>query len=125
MYNFSLGMLFATAAMAYTYIFVPESLPIRNARLAKQNSIECQNKPKGNYYLLKITLSIQILFYFHFVEIEINNVEGKGLFEVFKSIFNINNFLNAWRTLLKKRDGHKRLYIILLILAFELEIFLR
>ena len=88
-------------------------------------NVKINQKVISNYYLLKITLSIQILFYFHFVEIEINNVEGKGLFEVFKSIFNINNFLNAWRTLLKKRDGHKRLYIILLILAFELEIFLR
>ncbi len=27
MYNFSLGMLFAICAMAYTYIFVPESRP--------------------------------------------------------------------------------------------------
>ena len=73
----------------------------------------------------KITISIHVLFYFHIAEIEISNIEGKGVFEVFKSIFNINNFLNAWRTLLRKRDGHKRLYIILLILAFELEIFLR
>ena len=67
----------------------------------------------------------QLIFHFHIAEIEISTVEGKGVFEMFKSIFNINNFLNAWRTLLKKRDGHKRLYIILLILAFELEIFLR
>lgn len=40
------------------------------------------------------------------------------------SIFNLNNFLDAWRALLKKREGHKRFHIILLIIAFELEIFL-
>ena len=36
MYNFSLGMLCAVAAMAYTYVYVPDSRPIRDARLAKQ-----------------------------------------------------------------------------------------
>ena len=36
MYNFSLGMLCAVAAMAYTYIYVPDSRPIRDARLAKE-----------------------------------------------------------------------------------------
>ena len=36
MYNFSLGMLCAVAAMAYTYIFVPDSRPIRDARLASE-----------------------------------------------------------------------------------------
>ena len=35
MYNFSLGMLCAVAAMAYTYVYVPDSRPIRDARLAK------------------------------------------------------------------------------------------
>ena len=42
-----------------------------------------------------------------------------------KSLFNVKNFREAWRTLLKKREGHKRLFIILLIVAFELEMFLR
>ena len=36
MYNFSLGMLCAVMAMAYTYIFVPDSRPIRDARLARE-----------------------------------------------------------------------------------------
>ena len=36
MYNFSLGMLCAVAAMAYTYIYVPDSRPIRDARLVKE-----------------------------------------------------------------------------------------
>ena len=43
---------------------------------------------------------------------------------LFKSLFNVKNLRDAWRSLLKKREGHKRLFIILLILAFELEIFL-
>ena len=33
-------MLFAVTAMGYTYMFVPESIPIREARLAKQRKAE-------------------------------------------------------------------------------------
>ena len=33
--NFALGMLFCVSAMAYTFIFVPDSRPIRDARIAK------------------------------------------------------------------------------------------
>ena len=47
MYNFTLGMLFAVTAMGYTYMFVPESIPIREARLAKQRQAE--GKMEGKY----------------------------------------------------------------------------
>jgi hypothetical protein len=40
MYNFSLGMLFAILAMAYTYVYVPDSRIIRDARMAKLQEIE-------------------------------------------------------------------------------------
>ena len=50
MYNFTLGMLFAVTAMAYTYMFVPESIPIREARLAKQRQAE--GKMEGKYHIL-------------------------------------------------------------------------
>ena len=50
MYNFTLGMLFAVTAMGYTYMFVPESIPIREARLAKQRQAE--GKMEGKYYIL-------------------------------------------------------------------------
>ena len=40
MYNFSLGMLCAVAAMAYTYVYVPDSRPIRDARLAKERQMK-------------------------------------------------------------------------------------
>ena len=40
MYNFSLGMLFAISAMAYTYMVVPDSRPIRDARLARLHGME-------------------------------------------------------------------------------------
>ena len=43
----------------------------------------------------------------------------------FSEIFSFKNFRDAWRSLLKKREGYKRMIVILLILAFELEIFLR
>lgn len=49
----------------------------------------------------------------------------KGEGNLVKNLFNVNNLKEGWQTLLKKRQGHARLYIILLILAFELEIFLR
>ena len=42
-----------------------------------------------------------------------------------KELFNPKNFQEAWRTLIKKREGHKKMFIILLIVAFELEMFLR
>ena len=35
MVNFALGMLFCVSAMAYTFIFVPDSRPIRDARIAR------------------------------------------------------------------------------------------
>lgn len=44
MYNFSLGMLFAVSAMAYTYIFVPESRPIRDARLRNQMALDAEKQ---------------------------------------------------------------------------------
>ena len=43
-------MLFAVTAMGYTYIFVPESIPIREARLEKQRQAE--GKMEGKYYIL-------------------------------------------------------------------------
>ena len=42
-----------------------------------------------------------------------------------KELFNPQNFQEAWKTLMKKREGHKKMFIILLIVAFELEMFLR
>ena len=56
MYNFTLGMLFAVTAMAYTYMFVPESIPIREARLAKQRQAE--GKMEGKYHILHDFLKI-------------------------------------------------------------------
>ena len=46
MYNFSLGMLFAIAAMGYTYIFVPDSRPIRDKLIAKMKAIEDEKNGK-------------------------------------------------------------------------------
>ena len=45
--NFALGMLFCVSAMAYTFIFVPDSRPIRDARIAKMalNSNAATEKP--------------------------------------------------------------------------------
>ena len=43
---------------------------------------------------------------------------------VLVSLFNWKNLKSSWVALLRKRDGRKRMIIILLILAFELEIFL-
>ena len=62
MYNFSLGMLFAVAAMAYTYVFVPESLPLREARLAKQKSTNCQEESKGNFVIDTCVYQLENVF---------------------------------------------------------------
>jgi hypothetical protein len=50
--------------------------------------------------------------------------EAKKNQSVLVSLFNWKNLKASWTALLRKRDGHKRTFIILLILAFELEIFL-
>ena len=40
------------------------------------------------------------------------------------SLFDINNLKEGWQAVLKKREFNKRLWILLLIAAFELEIFM-
>jgi hypothetical protein len=39
-------------------------------------------------------------------------------------LFDINNLKEGWVALLKKREFNKRTFIILLIVAFELEVFM-
>ena len=43
---------------------------------------------------------------------------------IITSLFDVNNLKEGWRAVLKKREFNKRLWILLLIAAFELEIFM-
>lgn len=46
MVNFALGMLFCVSAMAYTFIFVPDSRPIRDARIARDAKLRRGLEPE-------------------------------------------------------------------------------
>ena len=46
MVNFALGMLFCVSAMAYTFIFVPDSRPVRDARIARDAKLRRGLEPE-------------------------------------------------------------------------------
>jgi len=134
MYNFSLGMLCAVAAMAYTYVFVPDSRPIRDARLAKgqrSRQIEMMTlndaEKRIEHCQEELNSSKAVDGVVHHPKagkINDGDAQTKKETNVIKELFNPENFKEAWRALIKKRDGHKKMFIILLIVAFELEMFL-
>lgn len=113
MYNFSLGMLFAVVAMSYTIIFVKDSRNIRNVKVKMEREEELANTDNQEDKLAKIKK------WNDEEEAEVaKNSQG-----LIRSFINWDNLKSSWVALLRKRDGHKRMFIILVIVAFELEIF--
>lgn len=53
MVNFALGMLFCVSAMAYTFIFVPDSRPIRDARIARDAKLRRESEKASSAMALK------------------------------------------------------------------------
>ena len=53
-----------------------------------------------------------------------NDLKARRGRNLFASLFDWKNLKEGWVAVLKKREFHKRLFIILLIIAFEIEIFI-
>ena len=96
MYNFAFGMLLASLSGLYVIIFVRDSMDIRRKRLEQEGEIE---------------------------EAAAIPEPAKGS-EKFKSLFSLNNVKMGFKALLKKREHNFRLYLLLMILCFEMEMFI-
>ena len=95
MYNFGLGMLLAALSGLYVIIFVKDSVDIRKKRLQKEGYPEGYKEPEDNN-------------------------EKKG----FKYLFSLDNVKMGVKALLKKRKHNIRMYLLLMILCFEMEMFI-
>ena len=105
-YNFGFGILSATIAILYCIFFVKDSRIIRKERIQLQKNEEREN-----------SLS------FEQESVEIEDAMTKNKNNSCREMFQLNNLRELVTSITKKRSHHKRTIIILLILAFELEIF--
>ena len=103
--------------MAYILIVVKDSRKLRAVRLAKEKA-EALEKEAAKMDVEKEALHQESK------EKESNEEEmPKGKVGC-KALFDLTNVLDGIKTVIKKRDNHKRTLLLLTILVFELEIFI-
>ena len=102
--------------MAYILIVVKDSRKLRAVRLAKEKA-EALEKEAAKMDVEKEAL--------HQDPKESNEGEEMPKGKVgCKALFDLTNVLDGIKTVIKKRDNHKRTLLLLTILVFELEIFI-
>ena len=94
MYNFGLGMLLAALSGLYVIVFVKDSVEIRKQRLEREGYPEGYKEPEAS--------------------------EKSGI----RTLFNLDNVKMGVKALLKKRPHNIRLYLLLMIACFEMEMFI-
>ncbi len=100
MYNFSIGMLLSLTAMLYVLLFVKDSMKIRDARLQRELEERGETQLAELLDLKKLTFK-----------------------EKFKALFDLRNLKAGFSALFEKRPHNLRLYLILMVACFELEMF--
>ena len=104
--------------MAYILIVVKDSRKLRAVRLAKEKA-EALEKEAAKMDVEKEALHQESK------EKESNEEEEMPKGKVgCKALFDLTNVLDGIKTVIKKRDNHKRTLLLLTILVFELEIFI-
>ena len=112
---------FSVLAMAYILIVVKDSRKLRAVRLAKEKA-EALEKEATKME----TAEKEALHQPTEKELADQNEEEqlpKGKVGC-KALFDLTNVLDGIKTVIKKRDNHKRTLLLLTILVFELEIFI-
>ena len=98
--NFSLGMALSLCAMLYIMFFVRDSIKIREARLARERSARGQ------------------------VEVKAEPLRKYTRGEKFKALFDLTNLKAGFRALFAKRNGNLRTMLLLMVVCFEMEMFI-
>ncbi len=100
-YNFIFGLVVTLVAMGYVYFIVPDSFKVREARLKKEREENGQSNAK-----------------------ELVDLSSLSVTEKFRTLFQVKNLKAGATALLRKRDNNMRFYLILMVVCFELEMFL-
>jgi hypothetical protein len=108
--------------MAYTVVIVKDSTKLREARVAAKFKAEEAKNPQ---VLESLTNPVV-----HGIPQAITT-GGAAAEEIlpkkktgFKALFDLNNIKEGFRAVLKERPYHKRTFLILMIIIFEIEIFI-
>ena len=108
-YNFGFGILFATLAILYCCFMVKESRSVRNEGEQLNDESMCRNKGEKRLSQAMITNGGE-------------KTLPRGCKRFFCDTLQLKNFKEGFETVLRKRPNHNRRYILLLIIAFELQV---
>ena len=118
-YNFSLGLLFSLLSVAWCVFFVKESEEKRDLRLAKElgQDEECNDGKRISEFKRQSSIKAE-------KEKQLAEEEAKGgVKSSCYGLFRISSLTEGFRTVLKKREGNERMFVILTITAIVLDSF--
>lgn len=105
--------------MAYTLVIVKDSRELRDARVAREKAkLELAKNPEVLEELNPVT------------DLHDENDNGDNEHTAkekktgLKALFDLSNIKDGLRAVLRERPHHKRAFLLLMILIFEIEIFL-
>ena len=118
-YNFMFGMACSLLAIAWCVLFVKDSKELRDARLRKELGLNEPNEMNVPNNDIRRRSSIKAV-----KEMEEAKEEDRmGIREKVVRFFRISGVSEGFITVVKKREGNKRLCIILTIIAMTLDTF--
>ena len=114
-YNFGFGMICSILAIAWCVFYVRDAQELRDARLQKELGLNLSNDKISDIRRVSLHKVVN--------ELQEPKKNETGLRNKILSFFKISSASEGFITVFKKRDGYKRLCIILTIIAMTLDSF--
>ena len=118
-YNFSFGMLCSILAVAWCILFVKDSKAQRDAKLAKELGLHDVDIHKSTITKLRRMSSVKAK-----KEMALAKQESSdGMCSNCYGLFRISSITEGFSTVFKRREGNRRMYVIITIIAITVDVF--